>query len=378
MGTLESMLGQRLHDSRNGASPRHPWAPESGVKGQAGKAAAFSPERTGQLKPRGAARICGGNALAAAPKPRAPHERLLANRDPAHKMQHMDAATGAPALVTLPSGHEMPSLGLGTWRMGESRASHANELAAVHEALDIGYRAFDTAEMYAEGGAETLLGEALATALRGGLSREQLFVVSKVYPQNASERGVVAACERSLRRLRLEHIDLYLLHWRGAVPLRDTVAGFERLQQRGLIGHWGVSNFDLDDMLELCEVAGGGACSANQVWYSLTQRGVEFDLLPWQRARQMPLMAYSPVDQGTLLSHAGLREMASRRGVAPAQLALAWVLAQPGVMAIPKSADGTHLRQNWQAATLRLQPDEAAQLDALFAPPRAKRPLAVG
>ena len=281
-------------------------------------------------------------------------------------------------LVSLPDATSIPVLGLGTWRMGESRATHAAELAALRLALDMGWRAFDTAEMYGEGGAESLLGEALAPALRGGLPRESLDIVSKVYPHNATAAGVVRACERSLQRLQLDHLDLYLLHWRGNVPLHETVAGFEQLQQRGLIRHWGVSNFDLDDMLELVEVPGGAACSANQVWYSLSRRGVEFDLLPWMRARQMPLMAYSPVDQGTLLSHAGLREMASRRGVAPAQLALAWVLAQPGVMAIPKSADGTHLRQNWQAATLRLQPDEAAQLDALFAPPRAKRPLAVG
>jgi len=291
-------------------------------------------------------------------------------------MAGMQAPVAVPAVLTLPSGQTMPALGLGTWRMGESRSRHAAELAALHLALELGWRAFDTAEMYADGGAESLLGEALALALRGPLSREQLFVTSKVYPHHASLRGVVAACERSLRRLRLAHIDLYLLHWRGAVPLRDTVKGFDQLQQRGLIRHWGVSNFDLDDMLELAEVPGGAACSANQVWYSLSRRGVEFDLLPWQRQRQMPLMAYSPIDQGALLEQPALRDMATRRGVAPAQLALAWMLAQPGVMALPKSSHTLHLRQNWQAADLRLDAGEMAELQHQFPPPRRKQALA--
>jgi diketogulonate reductase-like aldo/keto reductase len=290
----------------------------------------------------------------------------------------MPAPDTAPATLPLPGGPPMPVLGLGTWRMGESGATHAAEVAALRLALDLGYRAFDTAEMYAEGGAETLLGEALSAALHGSLAREQLFVISKVYPHNASARGVAAACERSLRRLQLEHVDLYLLHWRGAVPLLETVQGFERLRQRGLIRHWGVSNFDLDDMRELCELPGGAACAANQVWYSLSRRGVEFDLLPWQRARQMPLMAYSPIDQGALLDRAALRDMAERRGVAPAQLALAWMLAQPGVMALPKSSDLLHLQQNWQAAGLSLRVDERAELDRLFPPPRRKQALAVG
>ncbi len=188
----------------------------------------------------------------------------------------------------------------------------------------------------------------------------------------------MAACERSLRRLKQEHLDLYLLHWRGNVPLPQTVAGFEQLQQRGLIRHWGVSNFDLDDMLELADTPGGAACSANQVWYSLSRRGVEFDLLPWMRARQMPLMAYSPIDQGALLARPPLRDLASSRGVSAAQLALAWLLHQPGVMALPKSSDPTHLRQNWQAASLALDAQELALLDRNFAPPRAKQPLAVG
>ena len=280
--------------------------------------------------------------------------------------------------MSLPSGEAVPALGLGTWRMGEDKARRSAELAALRGALELGYRVFDTAEMYGEGGAETLLGQALGDALQGGLAREQLFVVSKVYPHNASAKGVVAACERSLRRLKLQHLDLYLLHWRGAVPLRDTVAGFEQLQQRGWVRYWGVSNFDLGDMQELFAVPGGQACSANQVWFSLQQRGIEFDLLPWQQARQMPLMAYSPIDQGALARHAGLADIAARLGATPAQVALAWVLSRPGVMAIPKSSDAHRLQQNWRSTELRLSPDDLAQLDALFPPPRRGQPLAVG
>jgi diketogulonate reductase-like aldo/keto reductase len=272
----------------------------------------------------------------------------------------------------------MPRFGLGTWRMGERRASHAQELAALRVALELGYRLFDTAEMYAEGGAESLLGEAFAPALRGTLRRDELFVVSKVYPHNASARDVVSACERSLQRLRLEHIDLYLLHWRGAVPLRETVQGFERLRQRGLIRHWGVSNFDVDDLQELMQVPGGAACAGNQVWYSLAHRGAEFDLLPCQAQRQMPLMAYSPIDQGALAGHRGLAALASEQGLTPAQLALAFTLARPGVVSIPKSSDAQRLRQNLDAARTTLSDETLAALDRLFPPPRRKQPLAVG
>jgi len=284
----------------------------------------------------------------------------------------------AAVSLNLPSGHELPTLGLGTWRMGESRARRSHELAALRSALDMGYRAFDTAEMYAEGGAEELLGEALAQALRGPVSREQLFIVTKVYPHNASAQGVLAACERSRRRLRLDHVDLYLLHWRGNVPLWQTVEGFQRLQQLGWIRHWGVSNFDLDDMQELTTVPGGAACSANQVWYSLTRRGVEFNLLPWQRARQMPLMAYSPIDQGALAGHAGLKPLAASVGATPSQLALARLLAEPGVMVVPKSSDLVRLRENLAAASLALDADMRSRIDALFPPPRRRQPLAVG
>jgi diketogulonate reductase-like aldo/keto reductase len=287
-------------------------------------------------------------------------------------------AMDTPASLSLPSGHELPALGLGTWRMGESRTRRNDELKALCSALELGYRVFDTAEMYAEGGAEQLLGEALAQAMRGSLAREQLFIVTKVYPHNASAQGVLAACERSRRRLQLEYIDLYLLHWRGGVPLRQTVEGFEWLQQLGWIRHWGVSNFDLDDMQQLMTVPGGAACSANQVWYSLSRRGVEFDLLPWQRTRQMPLMAYSPIDQGALAAHAGLKRLAAGVGATPSQLALARLLAEPGVMVIPKSSDPARLRENFDAASLALDADMRSRIDALFPPPQRRQPLAVG
>jgi len=278
---------------------------------------------------------------------------------------------------TLPGPLTLPALGLGTWRLGERRSAQAAELAALRLAVEIGYRAFDTAEMYGEGGAESLLGEALSAALRGSVERAALYVVSKVYPHNASTQGVVAACERSLKRLKLDHLDLYLLHWRGSIPLARTVEGFERLRARGLIRHWGVSNFDLDDLQELAALPQGATCVANQVWYSLARRGVEFDVLPWQQARRMTLMAYSPIDQGALAQHDGLKRLAATLGATPAQLALARLLAEPGVMVIPKSTDATRLRQNFEAASLTLDAATRAQVDAMFPSPRRKQALAV-
>ena len=286
----------------------------------------------------------------------------------------------SPAEVTFPSGEERPALGLGTWRLGEDPARADAEVRSLRLALDVGYRVFDTAEMYADGGAEQVLGRALQQALQAGLARDALFVVSKVLPQHASAAGVQAACERSLRRLGLDTIDLYLLHWRGAVPLADTVRGFEQLQRRGLVRQWGVSNFDLADLRELVAVPGGAACAANQVHYSLTQRGVEWDLLPWQRLQQMPLMAYSPFDQGELADHPALRPLAQRLGVTPSQVALAWVLRQGrqgGVMAIPKAGSALHLRHNWAAASQALDAAALAELDRAFAPPRGKQPLSM-
>lgn len=289
----------------------------------------------------------------------------------------MDASSGHARDVTFPSGEERPALGLGTWRYGEDPAQRVAEVAALRLALDIGYRVIDTAEMYGDGGAERVLGSALAEAMREGLPRDELFVVSKVLPSNAGARDVVAACEGSLQRLGLDRIDLYLLHWRGGVPLAETVHGFEQLQSRGLIRHWGVSNFDVDDLRELAAVPGGKACAANQVYYSLSERGIEHALLPWQQLHQMPLMAYSPIDQGALVDHPSLRELAAQHRATPAQVALAWVLRQPGVMAIPKAVRAVHLRHNWAARGLRLTPDELVWLDRLFPPPQRARPLAM-
>ena len=280
--------------------------------------------------------------------------------------------------VTLPDETSLPALGLGTWRMGESARSRAAETAAIRLGLEIGYRVIDTAEMYGEGGAEQVVGQALAEALRAGdVAREQLFIVSKVYPHNASRAGVVAACERSLRRLALDRIDLYLLHWSGPHPLGDTVAGFEALQAQGRIRHWGVSNFDTDEMRALGAVAGGDRCAANQVYYSLSERGAEFDLLPWQRARSMPLMAYCPLDQGGLAKEALLHDVAARLNATASQVALAWLMARSGVMAIPKAVRESHLRENFAAAALALSDADCAEVDRLFPPPGRKTALAM-
>jgi len=281
--------------------------------------------------------------------------------------------------LPLPTGGEMPVLGLGTWRMGEVEGRRAAEVAAVREAIGLGYRLIDTAEMYGEGGAETVLGQAIAEALRAGdVRRDELFIVSKVYPHNASRRGTREACERSLRRLGLDAIDLYLLHWRGSHPLGETVEAMHALVAGGRIRHWGVSNFDTDDMEELAGVIGGGpGCATNQVYLSLGERGPEFSLLPWLRGHGMPLMAYSPIDQGALAEDDGLAELAERLGVTAAQLALAAVIARPGVVAIPKAVRSTHLQENLAAADLKLDAATLAELDRLHPPPRRKTPLAM-
>jgi len=275
-----------------------------------------------------------------------------------------------------PAAGVLPALGLGTWRLGESPARRA-EVAAVRDALAMGWRLIDTAEMYGEGGAEEVVGHALAEALRAGeVRREDIVVVSKVYPHNAGRRGVPAACERSLRRLGLERIDLYLLHWRGSVPLAETVEAMQSLQAAGRIGRWGVSNFDVDDLEELV-AAGGADCAANQVWYSLGEQGPGHSLLPWMRAQGMPLMAYSPIDQGSLAAGGELAELARGLGTTPAQLALAWLLDQPGVAAIPKAASTAHLRENLAAAGLQLDAATRAALARMFPPPARKTPLAM-
>jgi diketogulonate reductase-like aldo/keto reductase len=280
--------------------------------------------------------------------------------------------------VRLADGALVPALGLGSWRMGEAKRTRAAEVAAVREAVQLGYRLFDTAEMYGEGGAESLLGEALNGAITAReVRRDELFVVSKVYPHNASRRGAVAACERSLGRLGLARIDLYLLHWRGAHPLADTLAAFEQLLLRGRIARWGVSNFDLDDMRELFALDGGSRCAANQVWYSAGQRGSEFALLPWLAERGVATMAYSPIDQAALARHGALAAIGRRLGASAAQVALAWVLRRPGVIAIPKAVRAAHLRENLAASSIELDAEALHAIDAAFAPPREATPLAV-
>ena len=292
----------------------------------------------------------------------------------------MEYRVRKPAMntVTLPDGTRLPALGLGTWHLGESAASRAAEVAAVRLALELGYRVLDTAEMYAEGGAEEVLGEALAEALRAGtVARDQVFVVSKVYPHHASRAGVGAACERSRKRLGLDRIDLYLLHWPGPHPLHDTVAGFEALQSQGRITHWGVSNFDTDDMTQLSAVPGGERCAANQVYYSPSTRGAEFDLLPWQRARSMPLMAYCPLDQGDLAHDAALQKVAERHGATASQIALAWLIARGGVMPIPKAVREPHLRANLAAGDLALNEVDLSEIEQRFPAPHRKQVLAM-
>ena len=248
----------------------------------------------------------------------------------------------------------------------------------MRRAVEIGYRVFDSAEMYGEGGAEQVLGAALGEAMRSGdLRRDELRVVSKVYPHNASRAGVRAACDRSRKRLGLERIDLYLLHWRGSHPLAQTLAGFEDLVGSGAIARWGVSNFDRADMAELWAASDGANCVANQVYYSLSKRGIEFDLVPWQREHKVATMAYCPVDQGTLARSAALRPLAHALRATPAQVALAWLAARGDVIAIPKAVQEVHLRENLAAASLQIDAAALADLDKLFAPPHKKTPLAM-
>jgi diketogulonate reductase-like aldo/keto reductase len=275
-------------------------------------------------------------------------------------------------------GVSVPALGLGTWRFGESPRRRGAEVTALRRAFELGYRLIDTAEMYGEGGAEQVVGQALADAIAAGdLRRDGLFIVSKVYPHNASVRGIAQACDRSRARLRIDAIDLYLLHWRGSHPLAETIAGFEALCDSGRIRAWGVSNFDVDDMQQLWKQPAGTRCAVNQVYYSASRRGIEFDLLPWQRERSVATMAYCPIDQGTLATSTGLARIAQRQGVTAAQVALAWVLRHPDVIAIPKASREDHLRENLAAAMVTLDADDCSAIDRLFAVPRSKQPLAM-
>ena len=273
--------------------------------------------------------------------------------------------------VALPSGERVPAFGQGTWNMGDSRARRADEVASLRLGVDLGFTLIDTAEMYGDGAAEALVAEAV------GHRRGDLFLVSKVLPHNATRRGTVAACERSLRRLGTDAIDLYLLHWRGDVPLEETLAAFDTLVRAGKIRYWGVSNFDVDDMEALEGLVGGAGVATNQVLYNLSRRGIEFDLLPRCRAAGLPVMAYSPLEQARVLGRRPLETIAARRGATPAQIALAWVLRADGVIAIPKAGDPAHMRENAGALGLELTPDDLADLDRAFPPPKKKRPLAM-
>lgn len=272
--------------------------------------------------------------------------------------------------VQLRSGESVPALGQGTWRMGEDRRRHAQEVAALQLGLDLGMALIDTAEMYGDGGAERVVGEAISGR------RDEVYLVTKVLPENASRTGTVAACERSLKRLGTDRVDLYLLHWRGSYPLEETLHAFQDLIQQGKIRSWGVSNFDVDDMEELTELAGGAAAVTNQVLYNLTRRGIEWDLRPWCRRNHVPITAYSPIEQGRLLSNRGLDEVVKRYGSTPAQIALAWVLSS-GSIAIPRARSAAHVRENRAAADIRLTTQDLLDLDRSFPPPRRKEPLAV-
>ncbi|HUL81017.1 MAG TPA: aldo/keto reductase [Gammaproteobacteria bacterium] len=269
----------------------------------------------------------------------------------------------------LPSGRKVASLGQGTWRMGEQRARRAEEIAALRTGLDLGLALIDTAEMYGDGGAEELIGEALAGR------RDEAYVVSKVLPGNATRRGTIAACERSLRRLKTDYLDLYLLHWRQSEPLAETLEAFAALKKAGSIRAYGVSNFDRADLEESATLPGGTKIATNQVLYGLEHRGIEWELLPWCRERGVSIMAYSPLGSGAsavraLLGERALRTIAERRAAAPAQIALAWVLRQPDVYAIPKAGRVEHVRENAAALEIELDADELRELDAAFPPPR--------
>ncbi|TMC75415.1 MAG: aldo/keto reductase [Chloroflexi bacterium] len=271
----------------------------------------------------------------------------------------------------LPSGEAVPVLGQGTWRMGEDRSKRTKEVAALRTGIELGMTLIDTAEMYADGGAERVVGEAIAGV------RDQVFVVTKFYPQNATRDRMAAACDRSLRRLDVEQIDLYLLHWRGDVPLEETLAGFDDLLGAKKIRYAGVSNFDVDDLTELARLKGGvERIVTDEVLYNLERRGIEWDLLPWMRKRHRPIIAYSPVEEGLLAhAHPVLKRLAERHDATPVQVALAWVIREDGVVAIPKAADPKHVRENRGAADIKLTKRDLAELDESFPPPNGKKPL---
>ncbi len=271
--------------------------------------------------------------------------------------------------VTLPCGEITPALGMGTWMIGDSKAHRAEEIATLQLGIELGIRVIDTAEMYGEGESEKLIGE----AIRG--RREKLFLVSKVYPHNASSKSVPMACERSLKRLGIDCLDLYLLHWRGSVPFSETVEAFEKLKDQGKIRHWGVSNLDMEDMRELYSVPGGEAVQVNQVLYNLTRRGIEWDLLPWCEQHRIPVMAYSPIEQARLVSHRPFVELASQYHLSASQLALAWLLRRNNMIVIPKTSTRKHLEENFSALNITLDNELLEKLDKIFPPPSRATPL---
>jgi diketogulonate reductase-like aldo/keto reductase len=271
--------------------------------------------------------------------------------------------------VPLPSGERVPAFGLGTWQIGDDPKTRAEEIAMLRLGLDLGATLIDTAEMYGEGRSEKLIAE----AIRG--RRDEVFLVTKVYPHNAAREDCIAACERSLKRLNTDRIDLYLLHWRGQVPLQDTIAAFLALQRAGKIRHFGISNFDLSAMQELWSVAGAGEVSSNQLLYNLARRGIEWDLVPWLRERHIPVMAYSPIEQGKLLRQAKLVEFAQRHDMTPAQAALGWLLSHEDVIVIPKTGSRERLKENLAALDKPLTPAQLRELEKLFPAPKRARPL---
>ena len=276
--------------------------------------------------------------------------------------------------VALRDGRAVPALGQGTWAMGDRRAERGAEAAALRLGIDLGLTLIDTAEMYGDGGAEEVVGDAIAG------QRDRVFIVSKVYPHNASRKGAVAACERSLKRLRIEHLDLYLLHWRGSIPLDETLAAFEALRTAGKIDRFGVSNFDVEDLEEAASSGPGRDIATNQVLYNLARRGIERELLPWSRARRMPVMAYSPIetsgaDQKRLLANDALRAVAARHAATPAQIAIAWLLRDPGVIVIPKAVQASHVKENRAALDILLSDADLRELDRAFPVPAKKVPL---
>jgi diketogulonate reductase-like aldo/keto reductase len=271
--------------------------------------------------------------------------------------------------TTLPDGRSIPVLGQGTWRMGDSAARKTDEVKSLQLGLDLGLTLIDTAEMYGNGASERVVGE----AVRG--RRDEAFIVSKVLPSNASRIGTEAACARSLKHLGVDHIDLYLLHWRGGYPLAETVAALEALKKSGKIGAWGVSNFDVDDMEELLDVPDGKNVAVNQVLYNLSRRGIEYDLLPWCQERSIPIMAYSPIEQGRLLHHPELIRVAKTYQATPAQIALAFLLERDGVISIPKSSNAQRIEENRDSVDIDITDEDWAVLDAAFPPPSRKKSL---